>query len=102
VFAGDELVDVAAGQIGSQALELALIDQVVVNQVPVVFGSGPSFATGSPAEPLRLGEPDRDRWAQPHRARRPGHAAVYDVSRLRPTVVSIPTRSMRGASAAIT
>jgi dihydrofolate reductase len=37
----------AGGQIGSQALRLGLIDQVVVNQVPVVFGSGrPFFATG--------------------------------------------------------
>jgi dihydrofolate reductase len=57
-FAGDRLVDVAAGQIGSQALKLGLIDQVVVNQVPVVFGSGrPFFATGGLAEPLRLEDP---------------------------------------------
>jgi dihydrofolate reductase len=51
---------VAAGQIGGQALELGLIDQVVVNQVPVVFGSGrPFFATGGLAEPLRLENPPR-------------------------------------------
>src|SRR5919197_4079912 len=57
-FAGDRDVDVAAGQIGGQALELGLIDEVVVNQVPVVFGSGrPFFATGSLAEPLRLETP---------------------------------------------
>jgi dihydrofolate reductase len=57
-FAGDRLVDVAAGQIGSQALKLGLIDQVVVNQVPVIFGSGrPFFATGGLAEPLRLENP---------------------------------------------
>jgi dihydrofolate reductase len=57
-FAGDRDVDVAAGQIGSQALKLGLIDQVVVNQVPVVFGSGrPFFATGSLAEPLLLENP---------------------------------------------
>jgi dihydrofolate reductase len=49
---------VAGGQIGSQALELGLIDQVVVNQVPVVFGSGrPFFATGGLPEPLRLENP---------------------------------------------
>ena len=54
-FAGDGDVDVGAGQIGSQALELGLIDQVVVNVVPVVFGSGrPFFATGSLTEPLLL------------------------------------------------
>ena len=57
-FAGDRVVDVAAGQIGGQALKLWLIDQVVVNVVPVVFGSGrPFFATGGPAEPLRLENP---------------------------------------------
>jgi dihydrofolate reductase len=57
-FAGDRDVDVAAGQIGSQALKLGLIDQVVVNQVPVVFGSGrPFFATGGLTEPLRLENP---------------------------------------------
>jgi dihydrofolate reductase len=57
-FAGDRVVDVGAGQIGSQALELGLIDQVIVNQVPVVFGSGrPFFATGDVAEPLPLENP---------------------------------------------
>lgn len=57
-FAGDRDVDVAAGQIGSQALKLGLIDQVVVNQVPVIFGSGrPFFTTGRLAEPLRLENP---------------------------------------------
>ena len=57
-FAGDRDVDVAAGQIGGQALALGLIDQVVLNLVPVVFGSGrPFFATGALAEPLMLDNP---------------------------------------------
>jgi dihydrofolate reductase len=57
-FAGDRDLDVAAGQIGSQALKLGLIDQVVLNVVPVVFGSGrPFFATGALAEPPRLENP---------------------------------------------
>jgi dihydrofolate reductase len=57
-FAGDRDVDVAGGQIGGQALALGLIDEVVVNQVPVVFGSGrPFFATGGLAEPLLLENP---------------------------------------------
>jgi dihydrofolate reductase len=57
-FAGDRDVDVAAGQIGGQALALGLIDQVVVNIVPVVFGSGrPFFGTGSLAEPVLLENP---------------------------------------------
>jgi dihydrofolate reductase len=75
-FAGDRLVDVAAGQIGSQALNLGLIDQVVINQVPVVFGSGrPFFATGGLAEPLRLENPTTI-----VRGDRVTHL-VYDVSR---------------------
>jgi dihydrofolate reductase len=57
-FACGRDVDVGAGQIGGQALKLGLIDQVVVNQVPVVFGSGrPFFATGGLAEPLLLENP---------------------------------------------
>ena len=37
---------------------LGLIDQVVMNVVPVVFGSGrPFFATGSLSRPLRLEDP---------------------------------------------
>jgi dihydrofolate reductase len=75
-FAGDRVVDVAAGQIGGQALKLGLIDQVVVNQVPVVFGSGrPFFATGSLAEPLRLEDPTTI-----VRGDRVTHS-LYDVSR---------------------
>ena len=57
-FAGERDVDVGAGQIGSQALKLGLIDQVVVNQVPAIFGSGrPFFATGGLAEPLLFENP---------------------------------------------
>jgi dihydrofolate reductase len=75
-FAGDRLIDVAAGQIGSQALALGLIDQVVLNVVPVVFGSGrPFFAMDALPEPLRLENPS---------AIVPGERVthlVYDVSR---------------------
>jgi dihydrofolate reductase len=75
-FAGDRDVDVLAGQIGSQALKLGLIDRVVVNLVPVIFGSGrPFFATGGLAEPLRLEDP-----TTMVRGDRVTHLA-YDVSR---------------------
>jgi dihydrofolate reductase len=57
-FAGDGDVDVAGGQIGSQALELGLIDQVVLNLVPVIFGSGrPFFAAGALPEPVLFEKP---------------------------------------------
>jgi dihydrofolate reductase len=59
-YAGDRIVDVSGGQIGGQALRLGLIDRVVVNLVPVVFGSGrPFFATGPLAGPLLLENPSR-------------------------------------------
>src|SRR5688500_489867 len=75
-FAGDRIVDVAAGQIGGQALKLGLIDQVVVNLVPVVFGSGRAFfATGGLAEALRLEKP-----STVVRGDRVTHL-LYDVSR---------------------
>ena len=75
-FASDRDVDVAAGQIGSQALKLGLIDQVVVNLVPVVFGSSrPFFATGALAEPLLFENPTTI-----VRGDRVTHM-VYDVSR---------------------
>jgi dihydrofolate reductase len=75
-FAGDRVVDVAAGQIGGQALELGLIDQVVVNLVPVVFGSGrPFFATAGLFEPLLLENP-----TQVVQGDRVTHL-LYDVSR---------------------
>ena len=57
-FAGARDVYVFSGQIGSQALKLGLIDQVVINQVPVIMGSGrPFFATGALDEPLLLENP---------------------------------------------
>jgi dihydrofolate reductase len=52
-YAGDRIIDVAGGQIGGQALRLGLIDQVVLNLVPPVFGSGRSFfATGPLDTPI--------------------------------------------------
>jgi dihydrofolate reductase len=60
-FAGpDRQVDVAAGQIGGQALRLGLIDQVVLNVVPVVLGAGrPFFGTMGPGATVVLNEPSR-------------------------------------------
>lgn len=54
--AGDRIVDVAAGDVGGQALRLGLIDQVVMNVVPVVFGEGRPFF-GSAAGEVTLANP---------------------------------------------
>ncbi len=59
-FCGDRIVDVAAGQIGGQALRLGLIDQIVMNVVPVVFGGGrPFFGAMGPGDNVTLGNPSR-------------------------------------------
>ena len=49
-------MDVAAGDVGGQALRLGLIDQVVMNVVPVVFGEGRPFF-GSAAGEVTLADP---------------------------------------------
>jgi len=60
-FAGDDrVVDLAAGQIGGQALRLGLVDQVVMNVVPVVFGSGrPFFGAVGAGDVVTLDNPAR-------------------------------------------
>ena len=59
-YAGDRVIDIAAGQIGSQALRLGLIDQIVLNVTPVVFGSGrPFFDTGKLDGPIMLDNPSK-------------------------------------------
>jgi dihydrofolate reductase len=60
-FAGpDRDVDVNAGEVGGQALRLGLIDQVVMNVVPVVFGAGrPFFGGMGPGDTINLANPSR-------------------------------------------
>jgi dihydrofolate reductase len=68
-FAGERDVDVAAGQIGSQASKLGLIDQAVVNLVPGGLRLRPPVLRHRrPARAAAFGEPDHDR---PRRARHP-------------------------------
>jgi dihydrofolate reductase len=43
VLAGDRVVEVAAGDVGGQALAAGLVDEVRMDVVPVVFGSGKRF-----------------------------------------------------------
>jgi dihydrofolate reductase len=59
-FCGERIVDVAAGQIGGQALRLGLIDQIVMNVVPVVFGGGrPFFGAMQAGDNVVLANPSR-------------------------------------------
>ena len=42
-LAGDRIVEVASGDVGSQVLAAGLIDEVRMDVVPVVFGSGKRY-----------------------------------------------------------
>ncbi|MQM25534.1 dihydrofolate reductase family protein [Glycomyces albidus] len=45
-LAGDRVVSVAAGEVGGQMLAAGLIDEVAIDVVPVVFGSGKRYFGG--------------------------------------------------------
>jgi dihydrofolate reductase len=55
-LAGDRNVGVAAGDVGGQAFALGLIDEVAMDVVPVVFGSGKRYF-GSTDAPHLLDDP---------------------------------------------
>lgn len=56
-LAGGRVVEVAAGDIGGQVLAAGLVDEVRMDVVPVVLGSGKRFF-GSLRGPHLLGDPD--------------------------------------------
>lgn len=56
-LAGDRLVEVAAGDVGGQVLAAGLIDEVRMDVVPVVFGSGKRYFGSVDAQHL-LEDPD--------------------------------------------
>ena len=56
-FAGDKDVSLSAGNIGGQALEAGLVDEVRVDLVPVVFGAGVRFFGDYAGSPLLLENP---------------------------------------------
>ena len=56
-LAGDRVVEVAAGDVGGQVLAAGLIDEVRMDVVPVVFGSGKRYFGSVDAQHL-LEDPD--------------------------------------------
>jgi dihydrofolate reductase len=56
-LAGDRIVEVAAGDVGGQALAAGLVDEVRMDVVPVVFGSGKRYFGSVDAQRL-LADPD--------------------------------------------
>jgi dihydrofolate reductase len=55
--AGDRNVVVSAGDVGGQAIAAGLVDEVAIDLVPVVFGSGKRYFGGDPSIPLLLEDP---------------------------------------------
>jgi dihydrofolate reductase len=56
-LAGDRTIEVAAGDVGGQVLAAGLVDEVRMDVVPVVFGSGKRFFGAVDAQHL-LADPD--------------------------------------------
>jgi dihydrofolate reductase len=56
-IAGDRIVAVAAGTVARQCLELGLLDEVAIDPVPVVRGTGRPFFGEVPLEDVPLGDP---------------------------------------------
>src|SRR5215204_3173857 len=57
-IAGDRTVSVAAGTVARQALDAGLLDEVGIDLVPIIMGSGRRFFGDGPA-PTRFGDPTR-------------------------------------------
>ena len=56
-IAGDLAVNVTAGVVAGQCLELGLLDEVAIDLVPVVMGGGRPFFGNLAVEDVRLGNP---------------------------------------------
>ena len=56
-LAGDRTVAVTAGTVARQCLELGLLDEVAIDLVPVVMGSGRPFFGALKVEDVPLGDP---------------------------------------------
>lgn len=56
--AGDRNVSVNAGDVGGQAINARLVDQIHLNLVPVLLGSGARFFGNYVGEPTLLGNPE--------------------------------------------
>jgi dihydrofolate reductase len=57
-LAGDKDVNVTAGQMGSQAIEAGLVDELWLGLVPVLLGEGTRYFSGLTAEPRPWREPE--------------------------------------------
>ncbi|HEX6757711.1 MAG TPA: dihydrofolate reductase family protein [Propionibacteriaceae bacterium] len=58
VFAGERDVSITAGNLAGQAFQAGLIDEVLIDLVPVVFGAGVRFFGDYCQSPLLLDDPE--------------------------------------------
>ena len=56
-LAGDRTVSIAAGDVGGQLFEAGLVDEVALDVVPVVFGTGKRYF-GPLSKQVLLEDPD--------------------------------------------
>ena len=57
-LAGDRTVSVCPGNVGGRAFEAGLVDEVLVDLVPVVFGTGVRYFGDYAGSPLLLENPE--------------------------------------------
>jgi dihydrofolate reductase len=57
-LAGDRVVSVSPGNVGGQAFQAGLVDEVLVDLVPVVFGDGVRYFGDYAGSPLLLEDPE--------------------------------------------
>jgi dihydrofolate reductase len=57
-FAGDRVVSVSPGNVGGHAFQAGLVDEVLVDLVPVVFGAGVRYFGDYAGSPLLLDDPE--------------------------------------------
>ena len=57
-LAGDRVVSVTPGNVGGQAFRAGLVDEVLVDLVPVVFGAGVRYFGDYAGSPLLLEDPE--------------------------------------------
>ena len=57
-LAGNRVVSVTPGNVGGQAFQAGLVDEVLVDLVPVVFGAGVRYFGDYAGTPLLLDDPE--------------------------------------------
>lgn len=57
-LAGDRVISVAGAHVAREALAAGLLDEIVVNLIPVILGEGIPWFAGTPNAPWRLSDPE--------------------------------------------